>query len=110
LVTTVSTRIVTTTELREKPVECAWTLPAPPAGQTFDRQRVNVQLSAPLLSSPLGLGQVAGASACAERGWYYDNASAPTRLIACPQTCTLLQATAQARVEVLLGCSTVALL
>jgi hypothetical protein len=110
VVTTVKTHVTTTTRVEEMPVECEWTIPAPPPGQLFDRARVNVQLSAPSLSSAIAFGQVPSSSACAERGWYYDDPSAPTRLIACPQTCAALRATAQARVDVLLGCATAPLL
>lgn len=107
VVTTVTTHVTTTTHLEEMPVECEWTIPE--SGQSFDPQRVNVQLSAPSLTSPLSFGQVANAGACAERGWYYDDPNTPARLIACPQTCAVLRATPQARIDVLLGCATVSL-
>lgn len=110
VVTTVKTHVTTTTRVEEMPVECEWTIPPPPPGQLFDRARVNVQLSAPSLASAIPFGQVPSSSACAERGWYYDDPNEPTRLIACPQTCTTLRATAQARVDVLLGCATAPLL
>lgn len=110
VVTTVKTHIETKTHIEETPVECEWTIPAPPAGQRFDRQLVNVQLSAPSLAAPIGLARVQDATACADRGWHFDDPNAPTRLVACPQTCALLHATAQARVDVLLGCATVQLL
>jgi hypothetical protein len=109
VVTTVKTHVETKTRIQETPVECEWVIPAPPMGQAFDRDRVNVQLSAPGLATPVRFGQVEDANACAEKGWHYDNASAPTRLIACPQTCGLLAATPQARVDVLLGCATIPL-
>jgi hypothetical protein len=110
VVSTVKTRVTTTTVVEEMPVECEWTIPAPPPGQLFDRARVNVQLSAPTLSSAIPFGQVPSASACAARGWHYDDPNAPTRLIACPETCAVLRATPQARVDVLLGCATAPLL
>jgi hypothetical protein len=110
VVTTVKTHVTTTTLVEEMPVECEWTIPAPPPGQLFDSARVNVQLSAPSLTSATTFGQVPSASACAARGWHYDDPAAPTRLIACPETCALLRATPQARVDVLLGCATAPLL
>ena len=45
--------------------------------------------------------------ASAENGWYYDNEAQPTKILACPQTCSGVQAGgAAARVEVLFGCKT----
>jgi hypothetical protein len=109
VVTTVKTRVETTTRVQEVPVECEWTIPASPAGGMLDRKRVNVRLSAPGLAKPIDLGQVENAAACVEKGWHYDDPNAPTRLIACPQTCSMLKATSQARVDILLGCTTVTL-
>lgn len=109
VVTTVKTRVEVTTRVEDVPVECEWTIPPPPPGESFDRERVNVRATAPSLATPLDFGQVANAAACMEKGWHYDNADAPTRLIACPQTCSLLKATPLAKVSVLLGCRTVAL-
>jgi hypothetical protein len=109
VVTTVKTHVETTTHVQDIPVECEWTVPAPPNGGMFDKKRVNVRVSAPKLAKPIDLGQVDDAAACVEKGWHYDNADAPTRLIACPQTCTMLKATVQAHVDILLGCNTVTL-
>lgn len=109
VVTTVNTRVETTTRVEEVPVECEWTVPPAPPGQGFDRERVNVRLTAPGLAAPVDFGKVDTAAACAERGWHYDDADAPTRLIACQQTCALLRATPMARVDILLGCPAVTL-
>lgn len=48
------------------------------------------------------------ASECAANpaGWYYDNPSAPTRLVLCTQTCSLFKQSPAANVNVLLGCPT----
>lgn len=109
VVTTVKTHVETTTHVQDIPVECEWTVPVPPNGGMFDKQRVNVRVSAPKLAKPVDLGQVDNEAACVEKGWHYDNADAPTRLVACPETCSLLKATVQARVDILLGCNTVTL-
>jgi hypothetical protein len=109
VVTKVTTRVETTTRVEDVPVECEWTVPAPPAGGMFDKKRVNVRASAPSLKAPIDFGQVENAAACVEKGWHYDKPDAPTRLIACPQTCSMLKATPLAKVDILLGCATVAL-
>jgi hypothetical protein len=106
VVTTVKTHVETSTHVQDVPVDCEWTIPA---GGMFDRERVNVRVSAPSLAKPLDLGRVENAAACAAKGWHYDDPDAPTRLIACPEACTTLKATPLARVDILLGCSTVTL-
>jgi len=109
VVTTVKTHVETTTRVEDVPVECEWTIPAPQAGEMFDRGRVNVRVSAPGLMAPLDFGQVASAADCVEKGWHYDDPDAPKRLVACPQTCSMLKTISQARVDILLGCATVTL-
>jgi hypothetical protein len=55
------------------------------------------------------LGGVPSGAACPmfTHGWYYDNPMNPTRILACPQTCTEIQAGGMdAKVDVLFGCMT----
>ena len=103
-----TTEIVTTIE--ETPLECEWAIPKPPNQMIFDRDKVNVQLSSPSLAQPIALGNVAGEDGCKEKGWYYDDPVAPTRVIACEQSCELLQSTPQAKIDILLGCKTIPLM
>jgi hypothetical protein len=103
-----TTEIVTTIE--ETPLECEWSIPKPPNDMIFDRDKVNVQLSAPSLGQPIGLGKVDEEDLCKARGWYYDDPEAPTRVIACEESCELLQSTPQAKIDILLGCQTVPLM
>jgi hypothetical protein len=87
-------------------LECAWDIPAPPIGQTFNRQQVNVNYATQ--GAPArGLLQVSSEAACGTRsGWYYDNANDPKRILACPTTCGELQNDLQAKIEVAFGCDT----
>jgi hypothetical protein len=96
------TEITTVTE--EHVLECEWTLPEPPAGQQFDRDKVNVQISATGMDR--ALGRVGDPDACAAGGWHYDDPAFPSRIIVCPETCDALRATPNARIDVLLGCAT----
>jgi hypothetical protein len=50
---------------------------------------------------------VISADACAgdDQGWYYDDAEAPTRIFACPQTCTALQEAEEASLDIEVGCA-----
>jgi hypothetical protein len=87
-------------------LDCAWDIPAPPTGQTFNRDRVNIQY-ATQGAAPRALGRVMNEGACGMRsGWYYDNPSNPTRIHACPTTCGELQNELQAKIDVLFGCDT----
>jgi hypothetical protein len=87
-------------------LECAWEIPAPPAGQSFDRQRVNVRLAT--AASTTDLAQVQNEAACGTRaGWYYDDEASPKRILACPQSCSALQGDLDAKVDVLFGCETI---
>jgi hypothetical protein len=85
---------------------CQWSIPSAPAGQSFDRGKVNVQYAVGG-SAPMSLLQVPGAADCASRaGWYYDNPSDPTQILVCPAACDMLQNDVQASFEVLFGCET----
>jgi hypothetical protein len=87
---------------------CEWNLPMPPAGQMLDFTSVNVRYTSGngFASS---LGAVPSAAACSmfAHGWHYDDPGKPTKIVACPQTCTEMQAGgATAKVDVLFGCKT----
>jgi hypothetical protein len=38
-------------------------------------------------------------------GWYYDDGDSPTRVVACPATCDVVENLVEARVEVLVSCA-----
>jgi hypothetical protein len=88
------------------PVDCEWEIPAPPMGETFDRNAVNVNFT-PSGGKSQTIFAVDSEGECTQQfgGWYYDNASPPTRVIACPQSCAVMQSDDGARVEVLFGCA-----
>jgi hypothetical protein len=89
-----------------RPVDCQWTIPPPPNGQTLDPQAVNVRYSTGGGQSTTIYG-VDGADKCTDMygGWYYDNVAAPAHVLACPGTCKALQGDLSTRVEVLFGCA-----
>jgi hypothetical protein len=85
---------------------CQWNIPSAPAGQSFDRGKVNVQYAVGG-SAPVTLLQVPGATDCASRaGWYYDNVGDPKQILVCPAACDMLQNDVQASFDVLFGCET----
>ena len=106
--TTVQTHTEVVTRVEETPLECEWDLPAAPPGETLDPDKINVVLTGSSLAETT-LGRVPDVTVCAAMGWHYDDAHAPTRIVACPATCTAIQTTASARVDIQVGCETVPL-
>ena len=90
-------------------VRCDYGVPPPPAGQTFDRDRVNVlyrsgagELTFP--RAPLGVE-------CGDKAaWKFDDDVAPTRVELCPAACAQVQGDPLAEVAVKFGCETVVVL
>lgn len=103
------TRSVTRSEPRVDRIvqvlPCEWEIPEPEAGARFDPARVNVEVSTSVGAQALG-NVTLEANCGAEGGWYYDDASAPTRIRACPGTCEQLRARPEAKVDLLFGCAT----
>jgi len=102
--TQVSTPVVIST-----PLPCKWGVPTPPAGQTFDPAKVNVQFTPPG-GAPVRFGHVTSAAACDQAtkdAWYYNDENNPTEVLACPNACNgTLKNSAGAQVELLFGCAT----
>jgi len=96
-------------EIRGSTVACEYVVPSEVDGQAVNPALVNVFYTPGGSGSAVLLGQVPGLGACTEGkgGWFYDNPAAPTRIIFCPSTCAAVQADTGAKIEVLLGCSTV---
>jgi hypothetical protein len=69
---------------------------------------VNVRYTSPS-GFATDLGKVDSASACAEveEGWSFDDPARPNKVVACPQTCTQIQAGGNdSKLEILFGCAT----
>lgn len=106
VVTTV-THTETVMKTVEKPLDCEFVLPpAENVVQGFDKDEVNVQLTAPSIKDTT-LGRVPSKKECTADAWYYDDATKPTRIITCPDTCTMIQTTTGAKIDILLGCPTI---
>lgn len=103
------TRTETRTETQQRPLECEWQMPKAESGKVLDLNKVNVKVSGGT-GAPLDLGRVPSAASCKDGAWYYDNPSAPTRLVACPATCKSIKDGGYKEVSVLLGCQTLVLL
>jgi hypothetical protein len=95
-------------KIRASGLSCELAVPAPMGGQSLDYQQVNVTFDSG--SGPTNLLGVANADACTEQGgWHYDvepGKGTPTRIVACPTTCTQFQETDMGSVQIRLGCQT----
>lgn len=87
-------------------ITCEWTLPAAPTGKSFTRELVTATRGSDG-GATLPLTQVASADACAAGGWYFDSLLNPSKILACPSTCTELQGQTGGRVDVTFGCEAV---
>ncbi|HRI65137.1 MAG TPA: hypothetical protein PK156_12900 [Polyangium sp.] len=91
-------------------LSCELAIPTPPDGSSIDPTRVNVALVSNGVSTYVP--GVANAAACGtDGGWYYDNPTAPQKVILCPTSCDEAQAMVgpgmTGKIEVLFGCETV---
>lgn len=90
-------------EIRGQALPCDYAVPA----DADDLSLVNLQfLTGGNSSTVPGVSDVAACDP-AQGGWYYDNPAAPTRIIACDQTCGQFKAAADGQVNVVLGCPTI---
>jgi Mg-chelatase subunit ChlD len=90
-------------DIRGKSLACEYGLPAAPAGQTLDYQKVNVQYS-PSGGAATTLKYSDGCSAA--DGWRYDNAQNPTKILLCQSSCDKVKADGTAKIDLVLGCQT----
>jgi hypothetical protein len=88
------------------PVPCQWKIPPPPEGATLDPNAVNLHYTSGA-GVDTAILSVDDESKCSPDfpGWHYDNNTAPTTVIACPQVCTTIQADDSAEIQVLFGCA-----
>lgn len=104
------THMETRTEIRTQIVDCEWTLPDPPARQVLDFTKVNFQVTTGV-DNPVQriIAQVDEAGDCedVDEAWYYDNKDEPTKILVCPNTCEMVRALEQSRIDILLGCDTI---
>ncbi len=91
------------------PLDCEWGIPQPPMGQLFNPSRVNVEFTNEEQGTRQTIYAVANEAACdpALGGWYYDDPANPSRVIACPTTCTQITAVAKGRIDIAFGCETI---
>lgn len=78
----------------------------PPAGQALDFGKVNVTLT-DSKGTETTIGQVANEAACPDDvpAWYYDNPTAPTKILLCDKACSAVtDAENGSKVNIVVGC------
>lgn len=93
--------------IRGQVLSCNFVMPRPrDPSMPIDPNRVNVNYTPSGAGSPTLVGGVNSATDCTSAGgWYYDNPSAPTQIILCPATCSIVQADSNPQIQVVIGCS-----
>lgn len=86
--------------IRTASVSCSVTIPAPPAGRTFDKGKVSVKYK------QVALRYDADCKA-ADSSWHCDDVNAPREIVLCPQTCMIVQSDMQAELAVDFECEQV---
>ena len=97
-----------TTITQQIELACEWEIPPPPAGQMFEKNKVNVRYT-PGGGAQKDLFWVESAADCGpEGGWYYDNNDNPTKVQVCPVNCSEMKTDTNGKVDILFGCFTIA--
>jgi hypothetical protein len=92
--------------IRGTRLPCTFQLPTPTSG-SFDKHQVNVVFTQGGNKRTLYYWPDAESCDAAEGGWYYDDPSAPTQIIACPASCSAFADASGGKVSIELGCETV---
>jgi hypothetical protein len=83
-------------------------IPAPPPGETFDPNKVNLEFVAPG-SVPQTFPRAASQAACGDKhAWHYDAPVAPKQIKMCPAGCQAISG--GGTIHIKLGCETVVVL
>jgi hypothetical protein len=93
-------------KIRGTGIPCAFQIPTPTTG-TFEPGLVNVVFKDGSQAQTLDYWQDAASCDATSGGWYYDNPTNPTKILACPASCSVFQnADSSATVAINLGCKT----
>jgi hypothetical protein len=89
-------------------LSCEFEIPPPPDGMEFDPDEVNLEFDDGM-GGTLPIGRVDSPADCPNvvDGWYYDDSTAPTMIVMCPQTCDKIQADEDGSIDIAFGCATI---
>jgi hypothetical protein len=92
-------------EIRASEIRCDVAIPPATTGERIDFNRVNVKYTPSAGGDAVAFGKVPAAADCANlEGWYYDDPSAPTRIVLCQSACERVNADSGAELSIVLGC------
>ncbi|HTQ08085.1 MAG TPA: hypothetical protein VMI54_29730, partial [Polyangiaceae bacterium] len=92
--------------IRGTRLPCNFQIPTPTSG-SLQKDKVNVVFTQGDQHQTLYYWPDAKSCDATDGGWYYDDPSAPTQIIACPASCTAFQNASGGKVSIQLGCDTV---
>jgi hypothetical protein len=92
--------------IRNAAISCELDIPAPPAGLSFDKQKVSVRYTSGGNQSALKYD----ADCKAASSWHYDDVQTPKQIVLCPDSCKVLQGDENAELAVDFECEPVILL
>jgi hypothetical protein len=87
--------------IRTGTLSCAFQIPEPPAGESFDRGRANVSDSNGVSAADF----VYDPDCKSAQAWRYDDPDAPTHIVLCDETCAAVRRDAKAVLRVEFGCA-----
>lgn len=97
-------------QIRATKLACEYLLPEPPAGQSLDFSRINVDFSSGANSERVLAVRSEADCDPATGGWYYDQdpstGGMPTKISICPATCARFESAKEGAVQIKLGCQT----
>jgi hypothetical protein len=92
-------------EIRGNEIRCDIAIPPSNNGMPIDFNRVNVNYTPSNGGAVVPFGKVPSAADCMDlNGWYYDDPSAPTRIVLCDAACQSVNADSGAELSIVLGC------
>ena len=89
------------------PLACEWEIPEPPEGETFDPNKVNVELVLDNVAESVYYVDSVDDCMGGDGWYYYPDAVTPETIRICPETCERVQSATQAQVDILFGCATI---
>lgn len=93
--------------IRTQSLSCDYAIPVPQSG-TLDLQAVNVSLvEGSSRETLLYVADSSDCSAAADKGWHFDSATSPSKIVLCPETCDRVSSTVSGEVDVIFGCTRV---
>lgn len=89
-------------KVRGQALPCDYAIPEKVKGGEIDPTDVNVLLT----FAGQETATLPQNKSCNGKGWHYDNAANPTKILLCPDSCAAVKEDFNAKIQILLGCKT----